>query len=107
MLGLVATVSLAACAFLIAVLIREGLAQAGLWAGPLGALAAIVAAAAAVWALAPRASMVPLPPEPDVPLPPELNVPAPPESQVPDWVVGRPAELDAVVQALLDGQAGP
>ena len=98
MLGLVAAVSLAACAFLIAVLVREGLAQAGLWAGPLGALAAIVAAAAAVWALAPRASMVSLPPEPDVPVPPEL--------QVPGWVVGRPAELDAVVQALVAGQAG-
>jgi hypothetical protein len=41
----------------------QGLAQVGLWAAPLGALAGIVAAAAAVWVLMPRPSKVPLPAE--------------------------------------------
>jgi hypothetical protein len=89
-LGVVAVVSAAACVFLIVVLVRKGLAQAGLWAAPLGALAGIVAAAAAVWVLMPRASKMPLPPE----------------LEVPDWVVGRPAELAAVVKALVGGRAG-
>jgi hypothetical protein len=53
-LGVVAVVSAAACIFLVVVLIRQGLAQAGLWAVPLGALAGIVAAAAAVWVLMPQ-----------------------------------------------------
>ncbi len=83
MLGLVAVVSAATCAFLFVVLVRKGLAQAGLWAAPLGALAGIVAAAA-VWAVVPG----------------PVKVPLPPELQVPDWVVGRPAELAAVVKAL-------
>jgi hypothetical protein len=77
------------CAFLVMVLIRKGLAQAGLWAAPLGALAGIVAAAAAIWAVAPR----------------PVKVPLPPELQVPDWVIGRPAELTAVVKALTGGRA--
>jgi hypothetical protein len=89
-LGLVAVVSAATCVFLIAVMVQKGLVQAGLWAGPLGALAGIVAAAAAVWALMPRPSTIPLPPE----------------LEVPEWVVGRPAELAAVVKALVDGRAG-
>jgi len=71
------------------VLVRKGLAQAGLWAAPLGALAGIVAAAAAVWAVVPR----------------PVKVPLPPELQVPGWVVGRPAELAAVVKALTAGRA--
>jgi hypothetical protein len=89
-LGLVAVVSAATCAFLFVVLVRKGLAQAGLWAAPLGALAGIVAAAAAVWAVVPR----------------QVKVPLPPELQVPGWVVGRPAELAAVVKALTAGRAG-
>lgn len=34
------------------------------------------------------------------------KVPLPPELEVPDWVVGRPAELTAVVKALTAGPAG-
>ena len=90
MLGLVAVVSAAACVFLIVVMVSQGLARAGAWAGPLAALAGIVAAAAAVWVTMPRPSTVPLPPE----------------LGVPDWVVGRPAELAAVVKALVGGRAG-
>ena len=82
MLGVVAAVSAAACAFLIGVLVHKGLAEAGVWAGAVAALAGVVAAAAAVWVVVPRPSKVPLPPE----------------LEVPDWVVGRPAELAAVVQ---------
>ena len=89
-LGVVAVVSAATCAFLIVVLVGKGLAQAGMWAAPLGALAGIVAAAAAVWVLAPRPS----------------NVPLPPELEVPQWVVGRPAELGAIVKALAHDNAG-
>ena len=89
MLSIVAAGSLAACVFVIAVLIHKGLAEAAVWAGVVAALAGVVASAAAVWVLVPRPSMVPLPPE----------------LEMPDWVVGRPAELSAVVKALLDGQA--
>ena len=46
-------------------------------------------AAAAVLAVVPRPAKVPLPPE----------------LEVPDWVVGRPAELSAVVRALAGGRA--
>ena len=71
------------------VLIHKGLAEAGLWAGVMGGLAGVVGAAAAVWAVAPR--------RPGTPPPPELKVPG--------WVVGRPAELTAVLRALA-GRAG-
>ena len=90
MLGVVGALSAAACVFLIAVMVSRGLDRAGAWAGPLAALAGIVAAAAAVWGPMPRPS----------------KVPVPPELEVPDWVVGRPAELAAVVQALVGGRAG-
>ena len=89
MLGFVAAVSTAACGFLIAVVVGQGLVRASLWAAILAAVAGVVAAAAAVWASVPRSASVPLPPE----------------LQVPKWVVDRPAELAAVVKAL-DGQAG-
>ena len=89
-LGVVAVVSAAVCIFLVVVLVRKGLAQAGLWAAPLGALAGIVAAAAAVWVLMLRPSKVPLPAE--------LNMP--------DRVVDRPAELSVIVKALVGGRAG-
>jgi hypothetical protein len=75
--------------FLIAVLIGQGLARAGLWAAVLGALAGVVAAVAAVWALVPRRSKMLLPPE----------------LKVPEWVIDRPAELDAVVKALVGSGA--
>jgi hypothetical protein len=54
-----------------------------------GGLTGVVGAAAAVWAVVPRSSRVPLPPE----------------LAVPDWVVGRPAELAQIVQALTGGPA--
>ncbi len=90
MLGVVGALSAAACVFLIAVMVSRGLDRAGAWAGPLAALAGIVAAAAAVWGPMPRPS----------------KVPVPAELEVPQWVVGRPAELAAVVQALVGGRAG-
>jgi hypothetical protein len=90
LLGVVAGGSVAACAFVIGVLVHKGLAEAGLWAGVVAALAGVVAAAAAVWVLVPRPSRVPLPPE----------------LKVPDWVVGRPAELAAIVRALAGGRTG-
>jgi hypothetical protein len=87
-LGLVLVASIAACAFLIAALVHKGLADAVLWAGIVAALAAVVAAVAAVWGPLPRPSKVPLPPE----------------LKVPEWVVGRPAELAAIVKALVSGR---
>ena len=90
MLGVVAAGSVAACAFVIGVLVHKGLAEAGIWAGVVAALAAVVAAAAAVRVLVPQQSKVPLPPE----------------LEVPDWVVGRPAKLAAVVRALVGGRTG-
>ena len=90
MLGAVSAGSVAACAFVIAVLVHKGLAEAGVWAGVVAALASVVAAAAAVWGPVPRPSKVPLPPE----------------LQVPDWVVSRPAELSSIVTALLNSQPG-
>jgi hypothetical protein len=89
-LGVVAVGSAAACAFVIGVLVHKGAAEAALWAGIVGALAAVVAAAAAILVVVPGPSRVPLPPTPEVP----------------DWVVARPAELSAVVKALVNGQTG-
>jgi hypothetical protein len=65
---LVAGAGAAGCAFLVAVMVVRGLAEAGAWAGPLAALAGIVAAVAAVWALRP--------PPPKAALPPAMSVPA-------------------------------
>ena len=90
MLSALAVVGAAACVFLIVVMATKGLVQAGAWAGPLAAVAGIVAAAAAVSGPMARPSKVPLPPE----------------LEVPDWVVDRPAELATVVTALAGGQAG-
>ncbi len=89
-LGIVAVVSVTACGFLIAVLVGEGLQQASLWAAIVAALAGVVAAGAAVWVSMPQLSKVPLPPE----------------LEVPKWVVDRPDELAAVVNALVGGKAG-
>jgi hypothetical protein len=88
-LGLMAVVSVAACVFLVAVWVGQGLVQASLWAAILAALAAVVAVVVAVWAL---------------PKPPQALLP--PELEVPDWVVDRPAEMAAVVKALVGGGAG-
>ena len=84
--------------FLIVVMVRQGLQQAGAWAGPLAALAGIVAAVAAVLVLVPRKPEVEVLPEPEAALPPE--------PEVPEWVVDRPAELVAVINALVDTRAG-
>ena len=86
MLGAVAV---AGCALLIGVLVHKGLAAAGAWAGVVGGLAAVLGAAATWWAMVPRPSAV-----------------MPPELRLEDWMVGRPAELAAVVRALADGVAG-
>ena len=105
-LGVVAAVGAAgavAFVFLIVVMVREGLPEAGAWAGPLGALASLVAAVAAAAVLVPKKREEPLSPESKVALPePGIALPG-----VPEWVVDRPDELGAVVQALVRGtQAG-
>jgi WD40 repeat protein len=100
-LGAVAVVGAAAAVafvFLIVAMVSQGLQQAGALASPLGALASLVVAVAAVVVLVPRKPVVALPPEPKIPVPPE------PEAM--GWVVGRPAELDAVVNALTGSGAG-
>ena len=100
-LGVVAAVGAVgavAFVFLVVVMVRQGLPQAGAWAGPLGALASLVAAVAAVLVLVPR--------RPDAALPAEPEVALPPEPEVPEWLVDRPAELDAVVSALVDARGG-
>jgi hypothetical protein len=89
-LWIIAIASVTACTFLIAVMASRGLARAGLWAVPSGAVAGIVGAWAAVLALLRRPTKAPLPPA----------------LEVPDWVVKRPTELTAVVAALAGGWAG-
>ena len=110
MLGVVVATSVTACGLVIGVLVHEGLAEAGLWAGLIAGLAGVVAAAAAVWVLVPRPSRVPLPPLEMEPPPLETELPLemelPPEMELPRWVVGRPAELAEVVTALVSGRAG-
>jgi hypothetical protein len=97
-LGMVAGAGAVAFVFLIVVMARQGLQQAGAWAAPLAALAGIVASVAAVWPLVTR--------KPESALEPEPGVALPPEPEVPEWVVDRPAELDAVVSALAGAEAG-
>ena len=83
---------MAAGAFLITVLVRRALPQADPWTTLLRALAGIVVAAMAVWALR-RGSA-------------KVKIPLPPELQVPKWIVDRPAGRVAVVKALLGSQDG-
>ena len=90
MLGFAVAVGLAACAFLVAVVVGQGLVRASLWAAVLGGLAGVVAAVTAVWAVVPRPSKVLLPSE----------------LEVPEWVVERPGEMTAVVAALVGGRGG-
>ena len=106
MLSAVAAAGAAAFVFLIVVMARQGIARAGAWAGPLAALAGVVAAVAAVWPLVTRRPEVELPPEPATALLPEPETALPPELQVPEWVVDRPAELVAVVRALVEAGTG-
>jgi WD40 repeat protein len=89
-LGFAASLGVVACVFLVAVLAGKGLQQASLWAAVLAALTGVVAAVAAIWPLVAR--------------PPRVLLPPPVE--VPGWVVDRPAEVSAVVAALLGGRAG-
>jgi hypothetical protein len=89
-LGTVAVLSLGVCGVLAADVVRQGEAQASYSATILAAVTGVVAAAAAVWALVPRTSRVPLAPE----------------LVIPDWLVERPAELGAVVKALVRGRTG-
>ena len=100
MLGVVTAVGAVgavAFVFLIVVMASDGLQQAGAWASPLGALAGLVAAVAAVMVLVPR--------RPKVVSPAESEVVMPPEPEVPEWVVDRPDELAAVVSALVDADS--
>jgi hypothetical protein len=75
-------------AFLVPFLVGQGLERAALWAAVLGLPVAIVGSAAAMAALLPRSSK---------------GVP-PPEVRAPNWAVGRPAELDAVVKLVTRGR---
>jgi NADH:ubiquinone oxidoreductase subunit 6 (subunit J) len=76
-LGVVGAAGAVAFVFLIVVMARQGLTRAGAWAGPLGALASLVAAVAAAVVLVPRRQGVALPPEPEVALPPEPDAALP------------------------------
>ena len=67
MLGVVVAASAAACAFVIGVLVHEGLAEAAAWAGVVAAQAGVVATAPAVWVVVPRPSKLPLPQKGEVP----------------------------------------
>jgi WD40 repeat protein len=79
----------AACAFLIVILVHHGLADAAEWAGVVGALAAVLAVPASLLVLLSE--------------PPPLPVPVP---DVPEWLVDRPQELAALLDALTDSGAG-
>src|SRR5215470_12811106 len=81
---------LMACAFLGAILAGQGLSQASMWAGVLGAPIGLVAAGAA---LGPMVSS-------------QFKMPVPAELAVPEWVVDRPEEIAEIVGALLGGQGG-
>ena len=67
-----------------------GLVIAGLWAGVLVGVAAVVGAGAAVWPL----------------IAAQRKALSPPELQVPGWAIGRPAEIAQVVMALTSGRTG-
>ncbi len=76
-LGVVVAVSAAACAFVIGVLVHDGLAEAAVWAGVVAALAAVLAAAAGIWAAMPRPPVVPPRPGPADDLPRRAQKPLP------------------------------
>jgi hypothetical protein len=82
-----ATAGAAACAVLVMDAFGQGPAQASYWAAILAAVAGVAAVPAAVMALLPQPTRIPLPPE----------------LQVPAWVIERPAELNAVVESLVSG----
>ena len=79
----------AACAFLVVFLSGQTLDRAALWAAVLGLPVAIVAAAAAVWAVIPW----------------RRTGPVPPELEIAEWV-DRPVQVANVVAALLHRRSG-
>jgi WD40 repeat protein len=79
-----AALGLVICAFLIAVLVGQGLGRASTWATFFGFPFAAAAAGAAMWPIAATTKR-----------------PPPPDFDVPDWVVHRPDEADAVIDALM------
>jgi len=85
--GLVAVLAVTACTGLIAVVIGQGLGRAALWAGVVGALAGIAAAAAAVWPLIPRRPLRSSKP------------------RLRKGLVSRPKEMAKLVEALTSGKA--
>jgi hypothetical protein len=89
-LGFAAALGVAGCVVLSLFLAGQGLERGSLWATVLGLPAGTVAAAAGVWALIVQRS----------------KVLVPPELEVPEWAVGRPAETEQVVAALLRGRGG-
>ena len=97
-LDVVAAGAVAVCAFVIAVLVREGLAEAGLWAGVAGGLAGVAGTAVAVWVAVPRRVVAPVP-DADLPPPPEVTVPRQLPAAVPDFA-GRAGELEALTSLL-------
>jgi len=92
-------VSACACVILLVAGVLGDLGLANLWT-PLGAVTGIVAATAAVWPLLPRPPTVPVPQT--VPVTPAVGL-VPPAPEIQSWWVGRPAELVAVVDALVGG----
>jgi WD40 repeat protein len=89
-LGLAGVLGVAVCVSVAAVLVGQGLAQASLWAGVLGAPVGLLAAGAAWWPLVAQ----------------QPKTLAPATRQVPEWVVDRPTEISSVVGALLRRDAG-
>jgi tetratricopeptide (TPR) repeat protein len=110
-LGVVGAVAAAVCAFVVVVLVRGGLAEAGLWAGVAGGLAGVVGAAVTVGLAVVRHAV---PPDPQLPGPPDTpGRPPSPQAVVPRQLpkavagfAGRAGELEKLT-SLLDEAALP
>ena len=87
-MGSAAVLIVVVCVFLLAVLFRQGLVAASLWATVLGLPVGLVGAIASIWALTGTPS----------------KALRPSELKVPKWVVDRPAEVAEAVAALLGGR---
>jgi WD40 repeat protein len=83
--------AVAAVGFLAAVAVGQGLGRASLWAPVMAALTGIVSAGAVIWKLGQWGGPPP---------------PLPPKTPVPEWVVDRPTEVSAVLEALLGRRPG-
>ena len=88
--SLAVVVGVAACAFLITLLVVKGPDRAAVWAGVVAAGAGVVIMIAAIWPLGDQAS----------------KPPAQPPISIPQWVVDRPTEVADVVAALLRRETG-